>query len=172
MQLKMFGKKSLSTILFYSTRLITIGYGIFLILIIISLISNNFIITETNDIQIKIPFTNSVIKGDYSLKTLIGILCFLIFYASFFYTLSLIFKTFGAEKLFTEEAIKYLKRFTILNLILPVAYILIGAIINSSITPDDVVPGLLHIGLGIFSWFIAAIFTLGFTIQEENELTI
>ncbi|MDH7446109.1 DUF2975 domain-containing protein [Aquimarina sp. 2201CG14-23] len=172
MNLKMFGKRSFSTVLFYATRFIIIGYGLFLLFIIISLISNNFIITETNHLQIHIPFTNSVIKGDYSVHTFIGILCFLVFYTSFFFLLSLIFKTFSAEKLFTEEAIKYLRWFTILNLILPVAYAVAGILINNRITLDDIVPGLLHIGLGIFAAFIATIFKLGFTLQEENELTI
>ncbi len=172
MKLKMFGKKSLSTVLFYGTRLIMIGYGIFLLFIIISLISNNFVITEANILQIRIPFTNSIIKGDYNPLTFIGIFCFLVFYTSFFFILSLIFKTFSAEKLFTEEAIKYLKWFTILNLILPIAYAVTGILINNSITLDDIIPGLLHIGLGIFAAFIATIFKLGFTLQEENELTI
>lgn len=172
MSIKMFGKKSLSTVLFYCTRLIMFGYGIFLLLIIISLVSNNFVITETNEIQIHIPFTSSMIKGAYDPLTFIGVFCFLIFYASFFLVLSLLFKTFSAEKLFTQEAIKYLKWFTIVNLIIPVIYVIIGTLINNTITLDDVIPSLLHIGLGIFAAFIATIFKQGFTLQEENELTI
>ncbi|SEK88123.1 Protein of unknown function [Aquimarina amphilecti] len=168
----MFGKKSLSTVLFYSTRLIMIGYGVFLLLIIVSLISNNFVITELNELQIHIPFTNSMIKGDYNPIAFIGVFCFLILYSTFFLVLSLIFKTFSAEKLFTEVAIKYLRWFTILNLILPVAYAVIGILINNKIVFDDITPGLLHMGLGVFAAFIATIFKLGFTLQEENELTI
>lgn len=172
MNIKMFGKKSLSTVLFYSTRLIMFGYGIFLVLIIISLVSNNFVITETNELQIHIPFTSAMIKGANDPLTFIAILCFIIFYASFFLVLSFIFKTFSAEKLFTQEAIKYLKWFTIINLIIPLAYVIIGFLINNTITLDDVTPALLHIGLGIFATFIATIFKQGFILQEENELTI
>jgi len=172
MELKMFGKKSLSTLLFYSTRLIMIGYGVFILFIIISLLSNNFVITETDRVHIHIPFTSSIIKANFNSLTLIGIFCFTLFYALFFFVLSLVFKTFSAKRLFSKEVIKYLKWFTILNLILPIAYFVVGILINNRITADDIVPGLLHIGLGIFSAFIATIFKQGFTLQEENELTI
>ncbi|AXT57025.1 DUF2975 domain-containing protein [Aquimarina sp. MMG015] len=172
MELKMFGKKSLSTVLFYSTRLIMMGYGAFLLFLIVSLVSNNFIITESDELQIYIPFTTSMIKGGYNTITFIGVFCFLILYSAFFLVLSLIFKTFSAEKLFTEEAIKYLRWFTILNLILPIAYVIIGILISNKIVFNDITPGLLHLGLGIFAAFIATIFKLGFTLQEENELTI
>lgn len=172
MRLKMFGKKSLSTVLFYSTRCIIIGYGIFLLCIIISLLSGNFVISDENMLKIHIPFSSSVIKAVYTSTALIAIICFTTFYASFFLILSLIFKTFSAEKLFTEEAIKYLRWFTILNLILPIIYLIVPIIINNKITPDYIIPGLLHIGLGIFAAFIATIFKMGFTLQEENELTI
>ncbi|MFD2563307.1 DUF2975 domain-containing protein [Aquimarina rubra] len=172
MRLKMFGKKSLSTVLFYCTRLIIFGYGFFLLFIITSLLFKNFSITDGNKFQITIPFTSSVIKGEYDVTTFIAILCFFIFYAVFFFLLSMIFKTFSGEKLFTEKAIKNLKWFTILNLILPVIYIVAGILIKKTIALDDIIPGLLHVGLGIFAAFIATIFKMGFTLQEENELTI
>jgi len=168
----MFGKKSLSTVLFYGNRLITIGYAVFMLLIIIALLTNSYSVFGDNELHIQIPFTDSFIKGKYAIETLIGLLCFFIFYGSFFYILSLIFKTFSAEKLFTEEAIKYLKWFTILNLSLPVIYIIVGVVLDTNIKPEDIIPGLLHVALGIFSAFIATIFRLGFTLQEENELTI
>lgn len=172
MKLKMFGKKSVSAILFYSARLITIGYTIFILFVIISLITHNFVITDNNDMEMQIPFSTAVIKGDFTSMTLIAMLGFLIFYGVFFFMLSLIFKTFSAEKLFTEKAIKHLKWFTILNLVLPFVYPISAIILKNRISMDDLAPGLLHIGLGIFAWFIVAIFRLGFTIQEENELTI
>ncbi|MHA7056648.1 DUF2975 domain-containing protein [Aquimarina sp. M1] len=172
MKLKMFGKKSLSTVLFYCTRLIIFGYAFFLLFIITSLLFKNFIITDENYFQIKVPFTTSVIKGGYDVTTFIAMLCFFIFYAVFFFLLSLIFKTFSGEKLFTEIAIKNLRWFTILNLIFPVVYIAAGISMNKTIALDDIVSGLLHVGLGVFAGFIGTIFKMGFTLQEENELTI
>jgi len=168
----MFGNKSVSSILFYGTRLITIGYAAFILFVIISLITHNFVITDTNNMEMHIPFSNAVIKGNFTPVTLIAMLGYLIFYGIFFFVLSLIFKTFSAEKLFTEKAIKHLKWFTILNLILPFVYPISAIILKNSVSIDDLIPGLLHIGLGVFAWFIVAIFRLGFTIQEENELTI
>lgn len=172
MNIKMFGKKSFSTVLYYSTRFATIGYGIIILLVIILLLTNSYIITGDNVLEIQIPFTSAVIKGAYTLMALVGVLCFSIFYGAFFYVLSLIFKTFSTGKLFTEKAIKYLRWFTILNCSLPVIYIVTGLIINNNISAEGIVSVIPHIALGIFSAFIAAIFKQGFTIQEENELTI
>ncbi|WP_378179515.1 hypothetical protein [Aquimarina sp. SS2-1] len=172
MKLKMFGKKSVSSVLFYCTRIATYGYIVFLLFIVISLLTNNFIIINENEFQIEIPFTDSILKGDYDASTFMAIICFFIFYSVFFFLLSLIFKTFSGEKLFTEIAIKYLRWFTILNFILPGLYIIVGFLIQYKIDLEDIISGLLHIGLAIFAGFIATIFKMGFTLQEENELTI
>ncbi|WP_106790989.1 DUF2975 domain-containing protein [Aquimarina sp. Aq78] len=170
--MKMFGKKSLSTLLFYLTRVTTIGYGIFLLFIVFAMISNSFLNISDNNFQIKIPFTDSVIKGAYEINTLVSIIVFFFFYTSFFYALSLVFKTFKAETLFSKNAIKHLTYFTIINLFFPVLYGSIQLLIFQGGNFNDLYAVFLHIILGVFALFIATIFKQGVQLQEENELTI
>ncbi len=170
--MKMFGKKSVSTLLFYVSTISFWGYFIFTIILSILLITNQFTQENGDYFQVSIPFTGSVIKGINHPLTLLAIIAFFLFYSAFFYLLTQLFKTFKAEKLFTENAIVFLKRFTILNLIVPLLYLIIGAIATHHISTDDLISGLLHVFLGIFAAFIAAIFKLGYRLQEENDLTI
>ncbi len=170
--MKMFGKKSVSSILFYGSSITYSGYALFILFIIIALVFNQLTIIDTNYFQLSIPFTNSIIKGAYHISNFIAIVSFFLFYTVFFYLLSLIFKTFKAERLFTNRAIIHLKWFTLLNLIFPIFHIIIDSIYNSHLSTDDLIATLLHIGLGVFASFIATIFKLGYRLQEENDLTI
>ncbi|WP_271765614.1 DUF2975 domain-containing protein [Aquimarina algiphila] len=172
MRLKMFGKKSLSELLFYCTWFIAFGYCLFLLFIAFSFITDTFLSINDNRFAIEIPFTGSFVKGQYESEVILSIIVFFVFYILFFYTLSLIFKTFKAEILFTKIAIKHLKYFAILNLFSPFVYVIILFIVGYSIGLSDLSTVFLHIMLGIFAWFIIAIFKEGFQLQEENELTI
>ncbi|WP_024768315.1 DUF2975 domain-containing protein [Aquimarina macrocephali] len=170
--MKMFGKKSLSTLLFYVTRVTAIGYGVFLLFIAFAMVTNSFLNISGNNFQIKIPYTDSVIKGVYEINTFASIIVFFFFYASFFYVLSLVFETFKAETLFSKNAIKHLTYFTIINLFFPVLYGSIQLLIFQGGNFNDLYAVFLHIILGVFALFIATIFRQGVQLQEENELTI
>ena len=172
MKIKMFGNKSLSMLLFYVTKIAAIGYSLFLAFILLSLVTKSFIKNEEGAFIIKIPFTDSVIKGAFDIKTIVAIILFLLFYISFFYLLSLIFKTFKAETLFSMIAIRHLTYFTWFNLILPFLYVILQVIILSKVSFSELSGAFLHIVIGIFAAFIASIFKQGVEIQEENELTI
>ena len=79
MKLKIFGKKSLSQLLFYITRLTTIGYSIFLLFIGYAFASEDFIGISNGQFQIEVPLTDSAIKGYYDLSTIGSIIVFFIF---------------------------------------------------------------------------------------------
>ncbi|MEW7278775.1 DUF2975 domain-containing protein [Aquimarina sp. 2201CG1-2-11] len=172
MKLKIFGKKSLSQLLFYITRLTTIGYSIFLLFISYAFVSDNFIGVSNGQFQIGIPLTDSAIKGGYDSSTIGSIIVFFIFYILFFYILSMVFRTFREEVLFTELAIKYLTYFAIINLFFPFVYGVLQSIILYKIDFNDLSIAFLHIILGVFSMFIITIFKQGVQLQEETELTI
>ncbi|RZS99569.1 DUF2975 domain-containing protein [Aquimarina brevivitae] len=171
MKLKTFGERSLSTLLFYALRAITIGYIIFFILIVLAIVTKSFEIVN-NEFIIKIPFTDSVIKGNYETKVFLAITIFLIFYTVFFYLASNIFKTFKSKVLFTKKASRYLLYFTFWNLLYAVTELVIIGILYQRMSITETPEWMLHLILGIFSWFIASIFKEGTQIQQENELTI
>ncbi len=100
-----------------------------------------------------------------------GFLLVLAFYALFFYLLARFFKAFTADKLFTLENYKAVKWFSYANLILP----LVGAFLSSFYFPLEseiyILVGL-HVLLGIFAYFLAAIFMQGLQLQKDQDLFI
>lgn len=171
--MKMFGPKSLSVYLFFLSRLLALGTAVLLIFILLSLVTGNFKLFDGR-FAIAIPLLpETFIKGNYEVNILVTISIIFLFYIIFFYLLSMIFKTFKAEILFTKTAIKQLNYFALLNLIaVPFFYVLIRFIIMHKQTYRNPAAVLLHMLLGIFILFIIAVFKRGFTVQSENDLTI
>lgn len=170
--MKMFGEKSLSVYLFYITRVISIGFGVFLLFFVISLAlgMHEF---DNNRFVIDIPFTNSSIGGLYKANIIATISITLFLYSLFFYLISLIFQTFKADILFTKSAIKRLNYFVAFNLLgTPLFYAIIHFGIMKHTTYRDLPTYILHILLGVFVLFIIAVFKRGFQVQSENNLTI
>ena len=168
----MFGPKSLSVYLFYISRIVSIAIGFFLLFILVSFLTGNFELIN-NRFEIKIPLMETYIKGFYDVRIITTIALTLIFYILFFYFLSIIFKTFKAETLFTKTAIRQLNNFALYNLIgSPLAFILIHILIMKHTNLRDLPTYLLHLLLGVFIFFIVAIFKKGYKVQSENDLTI
>jgi len=168
----MFGPKSLSVYLFYISRIASIAIGLFLMFILFSFITDNFELVD-NRFEINIPFTETYIKGFYEVKIITTIALTLTFYVLFFYFLSIIFKTFKAETLFTIAAIRQLNNFALYNLIgSPFAFILIHIFIMKHPNLRDIPTYLLHLLLGVFILFIVTVFKKGYKVQSENDLTI
>lgn len=175
--MKFFGKKSFSSIFYWLCTILTISIVLLLIFIAVSLIFKNYSIGSNNEISIGIPLTETFIKGDLNQFTItffiLSIAIFLLYYGLFFYLLRSIFKVFSREKvIFTNKTISYIKNFGWLNTFLPPLGIIIAYFITSKIDFEIIMQGGLLMALGIFSFFIAAIFNEGIALQEENDLTI
>ncbi|RYF89554.1 MAG: DUF2975 domain-containing protein [Chitinophagaceae bacterium] len=85
--------------------------------------------------------------------------------------LSQVFKTFTQKKLFTQTGINHLQRFYLANLILPgIAYIVL-LLVNEE-AEDVFMLVMLHAIIGVFAYFIAAIFRQGVLLQNEQDLYI
>ncbi|MEY8020634.1 DUF2975 domain-containing protein [Muriicola sp. SD30] len=170
--MKMFGPKSLSFYLFYLSRIAAICSIILITYILGSLATGNFEIAD-KQFQIALPLLpETFIKGFYESNIIATITLAMLFFSVFFYLLSNILKTFKAEKLFTQKAIKQLNYFAILNLIIgPIIYFLIHFIMDKS-NFNDVYNLLLSLLLGVFVLFIRAIFKKGYIVQHEQDLTI
>lgn len=153
-KIKMFGKRSVSTLLFWLGFLYLVFISIIVISFIPELLQNDY-----NHIVIRI-------------MPLIALLALLI-------PLILIFNSFRKDIVFTKQTIKYLSLFAICNvLIIPcnvITAISLNEItgvyfFNEWVYLFDVFG--LNILLAIFTFFITTIFKRGFLIQQENDLTI
>jgi hypothetical protein len=170
--MKMFGPKSLSYYLFYLSRIAAIGSLALIIYILGSLAIGNYEIAD-NQFQIALPLLpETFIRGFYESNIITTITLAMLFFAVFFYLLSNILKTFKADVLFTEKAIKQLNYFAVLNLLAgPALYFIIYIIMDKS-GFGDAHNLLLSLLLGVFVLFIRAIFKKGYLVQHEQDLTI
>jgi hypothetical protein len=171
--MKFFGKKSLSSLLFWVSTICTLGFAILLVFILFSLILNNNTIHIENELNIALPFTQSFIKSEYSPIILFSIVLFLLFYGVFFYLLRTLFMAFSKEKvIFTNKMRGSIRKFGFLNIFLPPFGIITTFFIKKGVDFEIVLQGGLLVLLGVFSLFVVAVFKEGIVLQEENDLTI
>ncbi|MBQ0787142.1 MAG: hypothetical protein KBT69_06565 [Oceanihabitans sp.] len=147
MKIKMFGKKSVSAVLFW------------FVLLCLGLVLINAIRFIPELIQNK---NWSVLPN---IAPLISYLALLI-------PLALILYTFQKKVLFTKQGIKYLYIFAICNLVatslnsyISVSFFKMRPLETFSLS----IPNILLI---VFALFLVSIFKQGFQVQQENELTI
>lgn len=124
--------------------------------------------------EILIPFTDHpIFLGHYTIWGMIEIPLAMSLYGIFFYLLGQIFNAFRQEKLFTPQAIKALMRFARANVLLPPAFLFFLYLHTDYLVEggEILVTGL-HFLLAVFAFFQAAIFKEGFSLQQEQDLTI
>lgn len=92
-------------------------------------------------------------------------------YGTFFWLAARVFKVFFQSKFFTKENISRLKRFYMLNVFVPLPA---TALASLFVPVEGLVMGLVmvHLFLGAFTFFLAAIFTQGVNLQNEQDLFI
>ncbi len=93
-------------------------------------------------------------------------------YSLFFYLLGRLFAAFSQEKLFTGRSVEGLKRFSWLSLSLPVLVFLFYALVTNEAGMGEVLLLIAHLLLGVFAFFLLAIFQEGYHLQQEQDLTI
>ncbi|MCJ0741268.1 hypothetical protein [Pedobacter montanisoli] len=119
------------------------------------------------------PFSSKpFLLGDYNLPyILFDFILILGFYGLFFLLTANVFKLFFQPKLFTLKGIRQLKWFYLLNLILP-GTCMVLAHLFSYIEEGIEMLVVIHFILGIFAYFLAAIFSQGVKLQNEQDLFI
>ncbi len=172
---KMTTVRFVSKILFYLARFLAIVYFGMAVHASIALLTGWSLLFKDNGkyFQICYPFTQKpFLLGDNNLPyILFDFLGPLSLYGLFFLLLSHVFKVFFQPKLFTAYSIKHLKRFYLANFTLPSLAVLLAAIF-SELDEGAVVLVFLHAILGVFAYFIAAIFQQGVQLQTEQDLII
>ncbi len=117
------------------------------------------------------PFTKKAfLLGDYTPSYLFTSLFTLFFYGFFLWLLGDVLNSFRRPKLFTRQAVIRLSRFYITNLVVPFLLLLLVIIFQNEIS-DLIRVMLLHLVIGVFAYFMAAIFRQGLILQEEQDLT-
>jgi len=132
-----------------------------------------FEILEHNRFAINFPFsqTHFLLGSEYTFEYVAEMVIGIGLYGFFFWVLSNVFKTFKQERLFTPKGLKYLKQFYIFNLILYPVFALIWAFVSKEDFPFFAMI-IAHTIMGIFIYFMAAIFEQGVNLQGEQDLYI
>jgi hypothetical protein len=164
-----------SKVLFYVTRFLAIVYFTLAFYSVLTL-STGWSLTFKDSgkyFQVCYPFTDHpLMLGDYNLPYIIlEFLAPLSLYGLFFLLISNVFKVFFQPKLFTQNGINHLRLFYLANLLLPSITIFIASIfvpLDNEVSIFIV----LHFMLGVFAYFLAAIFKQGLNLQNEQDLFI
>jgi hypothetical protein len=168
-----------AAILFYIARIwaififIIAGYaiGVVAIHLIAPTASLPIRVLEDQTFRIYFPFTRKVfLLGDYTSSYLVTNLVMIVFYGVFLWLLSAVFHAFRQQKIFTRRGVIQLSRFYIINLIMPLLFLILLLVFRTELF-DMIRIGVLHLVIGVFAFFMAAIFKQGLLLQEEQDLT-
>jgi hypothetical protein len=169
-----------ANILFYTTRIVALLFLFTAVYAFIILLLS--LHTHTSGLPIKVegddhfiifyPFTKiPFLAGDHTTSYLIISTATVALYGLFLWLLSNVFRAFKQDRLFTSKNVLRLKRFYLFNLALPIIYLIILAILSHEIR-DATIIVFLHLMIGVFAFFMAAIFKQGLLLQEEQDLTL
>lgn len=171
--------RPIASILFYITRIAAI------IVFVIAAYATGILLLYKNDpnaglpmrvlddgsFRIFYPFTQKpFLLGDYTTSYLVSNLLTVAFYGLFLWLLSGVFHAFKQIKIFTRKGVMQLSRFYMINLIVPFVFLALLAVFGDEMI-DIVRIILLHLVIGVFAFFMAAIFKQGLLLQEEQDLT-
>lgn len=167
--------KILSQLLFYLTRFLSVLYSSMALYSLLVLTTGWCLILHQDNTKFKIcyPFTQKpFLLGMYDTSYIaFGFLLPIALYGLFFGVLSNFFKVFTQKKLFTLANYNALRWFYLANLILPVVTIVVASVFIE-IEEEAVIMVAFHLLLGVFVYFIAAIFQQGLSLQKEQDLFI
>jgi hypothetical protein len=166
----------ISRILYIICKVLLVGYGLTFLHALIALVfktSSLNIIEDGKRFEIYFPFGKvSFLIGYFEKGYIIfGFLMVLGLYAIFFYLLGNFFKAFASEKLFTIQNLKYVNWFSYSNLILPILALILASLVMP-IEDEISALAMMHILLGVFAYFLAALFQQGLKIQNDQDLFI
>lgn len=164
----------ISKILLIVSHLLAAGYLVSFLLSAIALSTGwSFNLIEQNRrFEIYYPFTHKpYLLGEYNNGYILMFLLLLGLYTLFFFLVGRVFSVFIQPKLFTAYGIRQLRLFYLGNLVLPVLSVMVISLFYNVESPAEIMVTL-HILLGVFTYFMAAIFKEGYNLQTENDLIL
>ncbi|QJB41582.1 DUF2975 domain-containing protein [Chitinophaga oryzae] len=168
--------KIISKILFYISRTLAMGYLLMIVYAVVCLLTGWNVQSATSGgafVNILFPFTNSpfLIIDTAPTYIIFSFLLPLVLYSLFFWLASEVFKVFHQPRLFSSENVVHLRRFYLFNVFIPGAAALLSR--PFTVVEKDIwLLVIVHFFLGIFIYFLAAIFTQGLQLQKEQDLFI
>ncbi|MGV3761771.1 hypothetical protein [Parapedobacter sp.] len=166
--------KIVAKILYIISRMLAVGYFLTTLYAALCILTGIWTgVIEGKFLHIFFPFTSKtfLIVENYTLYMLFSFLLPLALYSAFFWLVSDVFRVFLKPTLFTSQNVVHLKRFYGFNLIVPALATVIGCLFVP-IEDFIIVLIVLHFILGVFIYFLAAIFDQGIGLQNEQDLYI
>ena len=168
--------KPIAKLLLYISRLLAGIYFLTFVYALVTLIFKSgslHVSTDFKQFEILFPLTHTpFLLGFYNGQYIwLEFLPIFILYALFFLLLSYVFFTFTQPKLFTPKGYNYLRIFYLANFTVPALMLLLTELLSEASFDAWAITGF-HILLGIFIFFMAAIFEQGLKIQNEQDLII
>ncbi|MFI2744083.1 DUF2975 domain-containing protein [Zhouia sp. PK063] len=168
--------KFIATLLFYATRILAIGYILSALYALLSLVTHWSYMTTDNDAYFAIcyPFTQlRFLLGENNWNYKI----FEFFvpiggYGIFFYLVSNVFSAFKQPRLFTAFGVTHLKRFCLANTFVPLGIIILALLLTGNVVEGLEWAAVIHFFMGVFAYFLYAIFKQGVDLQNEQDLYI
>lgn len=118
------------------------------------------------------PFTETpFLLGDYTRSYFLISTSTVALYGLFLWLLSCVFRAFRQQRLFIPKSISRLERFYLFNLGVPILFLIFLAFSGHELR-DALIIVFLHVMIGVFAFFMAAIFKQGLLLQEEQDLTL
>ena len=166
--------KVTAKLLLHLSRLLSFLYFITFVYALISLVGKlgSVSVHDVNQqFTIYLPFTRiPFLLGFYNpLYIWLEFLPLFILYAIFFLMLSYVFEAFTQNRLFTHRGYNHLRIFYWANLTVPVLMLFLAELLSEASFDAWGIVGL-HLLLGIFIYFMAAIFNQGLKLQDEQDL--
>jgi hypothetical protein len=168
--------KIISFILFYITRFAAILYLLTTFYSVITFLTEWSFISRENGKYFsicfpftEIPFLNGENNWAYKIFNFIIPIGF---YGIFFMLLSKVLNVFKQPKLFTQYGLNQLKWFYFANIFMPSIIILLASIFAGNIEEGLEWVAVIHFFLGVFTYFLSAIFKQGLQLQNEQNLYI
>jgi hypothetical protein len=166
----------ISAVLYFITRIIAVLYLLATLYSLISILTGWNYITKDNGHYFTIcypftetPFLNGENHWGYKI---FNFLVPIGSYGIFFLLVSNVFNVFRQPKLFTQYGITQLKWFYLANIFVPPLTILLASIFAGEVEEGLEWVAVIHFFLGVFAYFLAAIFRQGFNLQNEQDLFI
>ena len=165
----------ISYLAFYIFRILGLAYLFTTLYLLISVLLKlpSFVVSEDNKFTLLYPFTNIrfLLGSEFTLAYVSEMLLVMGFYGLFFFFLSSVFGVFKQKKLFTMKGVKTLKYFYFLNLFVsPVLFLFFAGISTEDLPYMAMIVA--HVIIGIFAFFLAAIFLQGLNLQDDQDLII
>ncbi len=162
-------------ILYGAALILAVGYGLTALYsaVVIAFKTPQFtVIDGGRRFAILYPFSDApFLLGLNAFGQISTMILLIALYAVFFLLLSEVFQIFRADKWFTKRGITRLRAFYLGNFIAPSLAYLFCVLCWEVESPAELLVGL-HALLGVFTFFIAAIFEQGVHLQHEQDLII